>query len=155
MSAHTVQQRIDVTWEFPVVFTHALFDPANDVLVRTLDRLGEQRRHRAMVFIDGAVAAIRPQLAQQVGAYFAAHPLELAGQPRIVPGGEAIKNDFRHVDDFMRAMLDAHMGADRFQARCRNTLGEFWSGLRLGRKQRPPTGPQYPRRMRGGDWRLS
>ena len=114
MSAHTVQQRIDVSWEFPVVFTHALFDPANDALAQTLDRLGEQRRHRAMVFIDRAVADARPQLAEQVRAYFAAHPLDLAGAPRIVPGGETIKNDFRHVDDFMRAMLDAHMDRQSF-----------------------------------------
>ena len=32
-STHTVLQQIDVSWEFPVVFTHAVFDAANPVLV--------------------------------------------------------------------------------------------------------------------------
>ena len=114
MSTHTVEQRITVEWDFPVVFTRDLFDPANPVLAETLDRRKEQRRHRAMVFIDRAVADARPQLAEEVSAYFAAHPLELAGAPRVVPGGEAIKNDFRQVDDFMRAMLDAHMDRQSF-----------------------------------------
>src|SRR6185312_12650083 len=95
----TAQQRISVSWDFPVVFTHAVFNPANAVLVDTLNRLGENRRHRAMVFIDGHVAQTLPDLASQAAAYFAAYPqrLELVGTPQIVPGGETIKNDFSLV----------------------------------------------------------
>ena len=35
MTEHTrtIQQRISVTWDFPVTFTHGLFRPANRVLV--------------------------------------------------------------------------------------------------------------------------
>ena len=115
-SAHTVLQRIDVSWDFPVVFTHALFDPANPVLENALDRRAEHRRHRAMVFIDSQVARTLPALPQQVVAYFAAHPkrLELVAPPVLVPGGEAIKNDFRLVDQFMRQMLDAHLDRQAF-----------------------------------------
>ncbi|HSI12750.1 MAG TPA: 3-dehydroquinate synthase [Chthoniobacter sp.] len=115
-SAHTVLQRIDVNWEFPVVFTHALFDPANPVLVTTLDRKSEHRRHRAMVFVDNRVAETLPQLTQQITAYFTAHPakLELVGAPCVVPGGEAIKNDFSLVDRFMRQMLEAHLDRQAF-----------------------------------------
>jgi 3-dehydroquinate synthase len=112
----TVSQRIDVRWEFPVVFTHAVFDPANPVLVETLNRLGENRRHRAMLFIDGHVAKALPGLAAQATAYFAAHPagLELAGPPQVTPGGEAVKNDFTLVEKFMRLMLDAHLDRQSF-----------------------------------------
>ena len=116
MNTTTVQQRIDVRWEFPVVFTHAVFDPANPVLVETLNRLGENRRHRAMLFIDGHVAKANPSLASQATAYFAAHPakLELTGEPQITPGGEAVKNDFALVEKFMRLMLDAHLDRQSF-----------------------------------------
>ena len=76
-STHTVLQRIDVSWDFPVVFTHALFDPANPVLVSALHRKSEDRRHRAMVFIDNQVAEALPALADQVTAYFAARPAQL------------------------------------------------------------------------------
>jgi len=112
----TAQQRITVNWDFPVVFTHAVFAPANPVLADTLNRLGENRRHRAMIFIDGHVAGALPMLAAQATAYFSAHPdrLELIGAPQIVPGGEAVKNDFSLVDRFMRAMLEAHLDRQSF-----------------------------------------
>ena len=112
----TAQQRITVNWDFPVVFTHALFAPANPVLADTLNRLGENRRHRAMIFIDGHVAGALPDLVSQAAAYFAAHPdrLELIGAPQIVTGGEAVKNDFGLVDRFMRVMLEAHLDRQSF-----------------------------------------
>jgi 3-dehydroquinate synthase len=112
----TIQQTIAVTWDFPVTFTHGLFRPANRVLVDTLQRLNETRRHRALVFIDSHVAAARPDLATEVEAYFVAHTanVELAAAPQVVPGGEAIKNDFALVEDFMRLMLEKHMDRQSF-----------------------------------------
>jgi 3-dehydroquinate synthase len=100
-----------VSWEFPVTFTHYLFDPANPVFVQTLDRLDEQRRHRAVVFIDSRVAAAHPNLATQIRFYFGAHPdhLALARAPVIVEGGESAKNDFKIVEDFMRLLLESRM----------------------------------------------
>jgi len=118
MTDHTrsIQQSISVTWDFPVTFTHGLFRPANRVLVETLGRLGEQRRHKAMVFIDGHVAKALPKLTGEVAQYFQAHAgsLELAIEPQIVPGGEAVKNQFGLVEEFMRLMLDRHMDRQSF-----------------------------------------
>lgn len=115
-STHTVVQRIDVNWEFPVIFTHALFDPGNPVLVNTMNRYAEHRRHRAMVYIDSHVAKALPNLASQAAAYFAAHParLELVGAPVVVPGGEVIKNDIKYIDQFIRQMLEAHLDRHAF-----------------------------------------
>jgi 3-dehydroquinate synthase len=107
----TIQQTIAVTWDFPVTFTHALFRPGNRVLLDTFFRLGETRRHRALVFIDSHVSAAKPELSAEIEAFFAAHAgqAELAAAPVVVPGGEAIKNDFRLVEGFMRLMLEKHM----------------------------------------------
>ena len=112
----TVQQRIEVSWAFPVTFTRGLFSSGNPVLAETLNRLAEHRRHRAMIFIDGHVAKALPALADQATDYFGAHPhqLELVGPPQIVPGGEAVKNDFALVEKFMRMMLDAHLDRQSF-----------------------------------------
>jgi len=112
----TVLQKITVGWSFPVVFTHAVFDAANPVLIETMNRLEEHRRHRAMVFIDNHVARALPALAAQAEAYFAARPehLALVAAPVIVPGGEAIKNDFTLVEGFMRQMLEAHLDRQSF-----------------------------------------
>jgi 3-dehydroquinate synthase len=108
---HTVRQQISVHWDFPVTFTHHLFDPSNPVLLETLQRLGESRQHRAMVFIDSFVAQARPALASQVCAYFDASPssLQLAAPPQIVPGGEPAKNDFSLIQGFMRLLLEHRM----------------------------------------------
>jgi 3-dehydroquinate synthase len=112
----SIAQRVTVSWEFPVTFTHGLFRPANRVLVETLCRLAEHRKHRAMVFIDGHVAAARPKLANEVKAYFSAFPedLELAAEPQVVPGGETVKNDISLVEGFMKLMLERHMDRQSF-----------------------------------------
>jgi 3-dehydroquinate synthase len=113
---HSISQQLTVRWDFPVVFTQDLFNPGNPVLVETLSRLREARRHRAMVFVDSFVAQANPQLLEQICAYFAAHPLELelAAPPRIVAGGEAAKNDFGLVDGFMRLLLEHRMDRHSF-----------------------------------------
>jgi 3-dehydroquinate synthase len=111
MHTKTIHQRLTVRWEFPVVFTHRLFDVQNPVLRETLDRLAEGRRHRAMLFIDESVAAANPGLIDAATQYFAAHSsaLELAGEPEIVPGGEAIKNDFPYAEGLIRRLLEKRM----------------------------------------------
>ena len=108
---HVVRQQITVHWDFPVAFTHHLFAPENPLLRDTLQRLGEARKHRAMVFLDSHVANARPTLSEDIVAYFKAHAehLELALPPQLVPGGEASKNDFSLVEGFMRLLLENRM----------------------------------------------
>lgn len=115
-ATRTIHQTLAVTWGFPVTFTHGLFQPENPVLVDTLCSLDERRRQRVMVFVDGHVAAARPELIEEVGAYFAQHAdqMELAIEPQIVPGGEAVKNNFSLVEGFIRLMLEKHMDRQSF-----------------------------------------
>ena len=111
-----IQQQITVSWEFPVVFTRGVFSSDNPVLVEMLDRLQERRRHRAIVFVDANVAAANSKLTTSVAEYFARHRgrIELAGAPQIVPGGEAVKNDFELVQKFMRVLLEERMDRHSF-----------------------------------------
>lgn len=112
----TVRQQITVGWEFPVVFTHDIFGAANPVLAETLNRLGENRRHRAIVFLDSHVTKSIDGLAEKVVAYFQAfgERIELIAEPQIVPGGETVKNDFALVEGFMRLMLARHLDRQSF-----------------------------------------
>lgn len=107
----TMIQEIAVTWNFPVIFTRGLFQPGNTVLSDTLCRLREDRRHKAMVFVDSNVATATPGILADLSSYFARHAkeLELASTVQLVPGGELAKNDFRLVEGFMRVLLEAHM----------------------------------------------
>jgi len=106
-----IQQKLTYSIEYPVAFTGNVFDPGNPVLAVTLDRLNENRVHRAMVFIDSNVADLLPQISQHVIQYFDAHAgdIELAEEPRVIPGGEIIKNDIEVVGPMISAMVDAHL----------------------------------------------
>ena len=77
-------QEISVPFEYPVHFTHDLFDPADELFASVLDRLNERRRHRAAVYVDSGAVEAHPDLLRRIGEYFHAHAdrLELAGPLR-------------------------------------------------------------------------
>jgi 3-dehydroquinate synthase len=111
-----VHQKITVSWEFPVVFTHHLFALQNPVLSSTLGRLNENRRHRVVVYVDSHLLDSKPDLAAQIQTYFAAHTetLELVAPPQRVPGGESSKNDFRYAESVIRQLLEWRMDRQSF-----------------------------------------
>ncbi len=106
-SSKPFRQAFSVTFEYPVVFTRDLFSPRNPVLKNTLERLSEDRRHRARVYIDDQVAAMQPGLAQKVEGYFETHgdALELITAPEVFPGGEAAKGGLDLAIDTLRDSL--------------------------------------------------
>ncbi len=114
--ADGVMQRFSVAYEYPVVFTSRLFDPANPVLAETLARLEPGRRHRCLVFLDDGLAACRPTLAEDISAYARHHAggIELVAPPVPVPGGEAIKNDLHFVERMQRLVFEHHLDRHSF-----------------------------------------
>ncbi len=109
-------QRFSVHYEYPVQFTRGVFDPANDLLLSTLDRLNENRRHRVQVFIDSGVAAARPQLAAAVRRYAMVRPdrLSLVCDPETVPGGEHAKKNRHAADRIMESIAQRHLCRQSF-----------------------------------------
>lgn len=107
----TILQHIVVPFEYPVAFTRGLFDPANPLLADTIRRKGEARRHRALVILDGGVAKARPSLAADAQAYAAAHAahIELVQPPRVVPGGESVKNDLMGLAGIINTMVERRL----------------------------------------------
>ena len=112
----TYIQRIQVPFEYPVHFTHNLLAGGNDLLAETIDRLGERRRHRAIVYVDAGLADAQPQLIGQIKDYFHGHPrrLELAAPPVLVPGGEQAKTGWSVVRDVMWTAGNAHLDRQSF-----------------------------------------
>ena len=104
-------QRISVPFEYPVAFTRDLFAAENPLLEATLCRLGEKRRHRAVVLLDRNLALARPELAARIREYFHDRPetLELAGGPEIVAGGEEAKGSWQGVRDVMWMLGNLHL----------------------------------------------
>ena len=102
-----------VPFEYPVLFTENVFDPANPVLVSAISRLEPDRRHKLIVFVDQGVAANWPQLNCAIESYTQGHAdqLALVSDPQIVPGGEQCKCDDSLLDDIYRRLH--RFGVDR------------------------------------------
>ncbi len=103
-----IEQEFEVKFRFPVLFTRGLFQPENSLLADLCQRLEKDRCHRVLVFLDHGVAAALPGLAGEIEAWFdqREQQLELVATPQIVPGGEAAKNDPRHVFDVIRIAME-------------------------------------------------
>ncbi|MBT4686577.1 MAG: 3-dehydroquinate synthase [Rhodospirillaceae bacterium] len=102
----TIVQQFSMPVEYPVVFTHGLFDPGNSALCDVVRRYEPDKRHRLFVVLDDGVAQAIPDLTTRLAAYAAAHEshLELL-TVELVQGGEAVKNQADHVDNLLERML--------------------------------------------------
>lgn len=106
-----IHQRFEVGFDYPVVFTRDLFRPHNPVFADALARLGEARRHRVLALIDAGVARKHAGLAAAIQAYAASRPdtIELVQPPRVVPGGESIKNDLMGLSSLINAFVERRL----------------------------------------------
>jgi 3-dehydroquinate synthase len=107
-----------VPFKFPVHFTQDVWDQANTVFFDVIRREEADRRHRVLVVIDGQVASAYQSLSQDIRNYFSAFPdaLELVASPLIVPGGEAVKNDFAHPLAILKHVNDVGLDRQSFVA---------------------------------------
>jgi 3-dehydroquinate synthase len=106
-------QRVAVSFEYPVVFTRGLFDPANPVFAEAIGRCEPDRRHRFAVFVDSGVAAAWPGIEKAITAYAAHHGarLKAVAPPEVVPGGEEAKNKPEILARVLSRILE--LGIDR------------------------------------------
>ena len=116
LRADVIRQRIEVSFDYPVHFTHDVFNEADSLLESVIDRLKERRRHRALVYVDAGVAATHPDLVGRIKEYFHARPetLELASTPEVIPGGETAKNNWDNVRDIMWTIGNHHLDRQSF-----------------------------------------
>jgi 3-dehydroquinate synthase len=106
-----LEQRIVVSYDYPVYFTESLADPANFILLRSIGRKEPGRRHRFVVVMDRNVAAANPALTADLARYAEHHRicLELAAPVRLVDGGEEVKNDHALVGELQRWLHELHI----------------------------------------------
>lgn len=94
-----VDQGFTVDFKFPVYFTQNIFSVQNSIFSDAVRRLEPDKRHRVLFIIDENVIQSHPDLLSSLERYFSSNPefLELISPPIPVPGGESVKNDFKHV----------------------------------------------------------
>jgi 3-dehydroquinate synthase len=109
-----VDQRLNVPFDYPVIFTDHVFSPDNSALHSVLLRLNEDRPLRALIYVDSGAEAATPNLAATAAAWCRKWNVTLAAPPRVVPGGEPIKNDWTATQGYMQEMLKLHLDRHAF-----------------------------------------
>ena len=106
-----IQQPIQVTFRYPVVFTTGLFSPASTVLRDLFARAPEDPPVEVLFIIDRGVADARPGLPAEIDRYCTQHHevLRRNGATLIIEGGEASKNDPRILGQVQAAIHDARL----------------------------------------------
>jgi 3-dehydroquinate synthase len=104
-----LQQDIQVSFRFPVLFMTGAFDPANRILRDLVSTPPDPAPADALVVVDAGVADAHPGLAARVAAYAHAHAdaLRLAGPVLVVPGGEAAKDGLDTAHLVLHAIQEA------------------------------------------------
>lgn len=97
--------------EHRLIFTRDVFAPGNRVLADVLTPREPGERVRAMVFWDEGLAGPFPRINQSMTDWFEARAdrVKLAAAPVAIPGGEAVKNDFRALESVWSALNTAGM----------------------------------------------
>lgn len=109
----TFVQRFSISYEFPVYFTRDVFSEANPTLSEALTRNVGAPRRRVLVVVDAGVLHEMPDLPRKISAYLSAAGggIEQAGPIKVVPGGEASKNDPALVTKLQKRLVEH--GLDR------------------------------------------
>ncbi len=99
-----------VTFDHRLRFTEDVLGADREVLIDLLEPSGAGPA-RVQFWIDGHLASARPELAPRLEALAACNPgrIERAGAVRAVPGGEAVKNDLRHLHTILQGFHQADL----------------------------------------------
>jgi 3-dehydroquinate synthase len=104
-----IRQKVRVDFEYPVYFTTGVLNVSNLLLRDVVARSTDQTPSRLLVVVDDGVSKHHADLLQRIEEYCNRHRtvLNLAAPTLVVPGGEAVKNDPRHVDEIHSAINQA------------------------------------------------
>ncbi|MDZ8024454.1 MAG: 3-dehydroquinate synthase [Nostoc sp. ChiQUE01a] len=100
LNLQPINQCVRVTFNYDVHFTRGLFELDNSLLAQVIAGNGETTPKRVLVVVDGGVLNYQSGLLKKLALYAQhyADVLTLSGEPIIVPGGEAVKNDSRFIE---------------------------------------------------------
>ena len=104
----SIECTIRASWQHRVLFTEAVFDPANSVL---RDVIGLGPHGKTVVVLDESLASALPALPAMISRYFAIHEnlMRLVRPPMIRTGGEPAKSSWNGVSELHRVIDQHHL----------------------------------------------
>jgi 3-dehydroquinate synthase len=110
--AGTVQRNVDfqVSFRHRLRFTHDVLQADSDVLADLLES-SESRIPRVQFWLDEQVAEANPDLRHLLHRFarrFASR-LQVCGNPQVIPGGEAVKNDVHIIERMLKVINEADL----------------------------------------------
>ena len=105
----TIHQKLQVSFQYPVHFTHNIFHPDNSILADTVAK--ESGSSRALMIIDAGIINTNPGFLNTVEAWFKLYSekVQLVKPPMIIPGGENAKNGWSSVREIMTCIGLEHV----------------------------------------------
>ena len=109
----TIQQKVQVTYDFPVHFTDSAFSLTNSTVRELCQPTVGRASAKVLVVLDGGLVQAFPDIAANIESYFAGEDstAALVQPPLQVAGGESIKNDLSSVSAILQT-IERH-GIDR------------------------------------------
>ncbi|QMS90808.1 3-dehydroquinate synthase [Nostoc edaphicum CCNP1411] len=100
LNLQPINQSVRVTFNYDVHFTRSLFQLDNPLLAQVIAADGEATPKQVLVVVDGGFLRYQDGLLKKLSVYAQSYEdvLTLSGEPIVVPGGEAVKNDSRFID---------------------------------------------------------
>ena len=111
----TIHQKFQVPFEYPVHFTHNVFDRDNPLLADTVAG-SKTSPARALIVVDEGIIAANPDFSGKIERWFHAYrdQVQLVRKPMIIPGGENAKNGWSSVREIMTCAGLEHIDRQSF-----------------------------------------
>jgi 3-dehydroquinate synthase len=100
LNLQPINQYVQVSFKYDVHFTRGLFELDNLLLAQVIAGNEEITPKRVLVVVDEGVLNYQNALLKKIALYCQCYAdvITLTGEPIIVPGGEAVKNDSRFIE---------------------------------------------------------
>ena len=111
-----VDQQFLVTFRYPVHFTRGVFAMDNPLLLNVLTERSDRHPADFVVMVDDGVRRAHPTLLTDIEAYAtsAGGELHMSAPVLVLPGGESVKNDARHLGVIYQRLHDAALCRQSF-----------------------------------------
>jgi 3-dehydroquinate synthase len=111
-----IDQQLLVTFRYPVHFTRGVFNAANPVLRNVLTQRSSRQPADFLVVVDEGVVRAHDRLIGDIDAYARSDGgcLRMTAPVLVLPGGEAVKNERRHLEAIYERLQEAALCRQSF-----------------------------------------